>query len=115
MKKENGFTLVELMAVLVILGVLLIMAMPSITKTFRNSKESEEAEFLDTLCAGAQAYMQFEKDSNDEKYKYPKTLEVSELQSSGYIRNNIKVPDSYENMDCSVTINANKKCTLSCK
>ena len=40
MKKKNGFTLVELLAVIVILAVILIIAMPKISDVIKNSKES---------------------------------------------------------------------------
>ena len=40
MKKKKGFTLVELLAVIVILAVILIIAMPKISDAIKNSKES---------------------------------------------------------------------------
>ena len=39
MKNKKGFTLVELLAVIVILGVLLLIAVPSVTTIINNSKE----------------------------------------------------------------------------
>ena len=38
MKKKNGFTLVELLAVIVILAIILVIAVPKITDTIKNSK-----------------------------------------------------------------------------
>ena len=40
MKKKKGFTLVELLAVIVILAVILIIAMPKISEVIKNSKEA---------------------------------------------------------------------------
>ena len=40
MKKKKGFTLVELLAVIVILAVILIIAMPKISDVIKNSKET---------------------------------------------------------------------------
>ena len=40
MKKKKGFTLVELLAVIVILAVILIIAMPKISDVIKNSKDS---------------------------------------------------------------------------
>ena len=40
MKKKKGFTLVELLAIIVILAVILIIAMPKISDVIKNSKES---------------------------------------------------------------------------
>ncbi len=112
MIEKKGFTLVELMAVLVLLGVILLMAMPSITNTFRNSKELEEDEYINTVCLGAQSYMNLEKDANGNKYEYPKALKIEEdLKGKGYLRENLKVPEESESFKC-VRITANKACTL---
>ena len=40
MKNKKGFTLVELLAVIVILGVLLLIAVPGITKVINSSKKN---------------------------------------------------------------------------
>jgi type IV pilus assembly protein PilA len=39
MKKKNAFTLVELLAVIAVLGLILIIAVPKITNTMENSKK----------------------------------------------------------------------------
>ena len=39
MKNENGFTLVELLAVIVIMGILMMVAIPSVTRTIENSRK----------------------------------------------------------------------------
>lgn len=110
MNDKKGFTLVELMAILVILGVLLLMAMPSITKTFRDSRGLEEEEYVNNLCIGAQSYMEIEKDNKGNKFTYPKTIKISDLQNKGYIRTNIKVPEG-NNMKC-IQIKEDKTCSL---
>jgi len=40
MKKKNGFTLVELLAVIVILGIILLIAVPKIMSVVSSAKES---------------------------------------------------------------------------
>ena len=39
MKNNKGFTLVELLAVIVIMGILMMIAIPSITKTIEKSRK----------------------------------------------------------------------------
>ena len=40
MKKENGFTLVELLAVIAILAILVLVALPNVLDMFVNAKKS---------------------------------------------------------------------------
>ena len=40
MKKKKGFTLVELLAVIVILAVILVIAVPRISDVIKNSKKA---------------------------------------------------------------------------
>ena len=39
MKNNKGFTLVELLAVIVIMGILMIVAIPAVTRTIENSRK----------------------------------------------------------------------------
>ena len=54
MKKRSGFTLVELLAVIVILAVILIIAMPKITDTIKNSKIASFESSAKTIAAQAE-------------------------------------------------------------
>ncbi|MEH7124513.1 competence type IV pilus major pilin ComGC [Bacillus sp. JJ1773] len=56
MKKENGFTLIEMMIVLLVISVLLIITIPNITK--HNSKINSKGceAFVKMVQAQAQAY-----------------------------------------------------------
>ena len=105
MDKKLGFTLVELMAVLVILGVILLMAMPSITNTFRNSEDMEAEEYLETICLAAKTYAEFETGVSTSH------ISIDSLISEGYVRDNLKVPDSQKKYRC-VKILSTNKCEL---
>lgn len=54
--KQKGFTLMELMVVVVIIGVLSAVAIPSISKFISRSKESEASHNLASIFRGAQQY-----------------------------------------------------------
>ena len=54
MKKKNGFTLVELLAVIVILAVILVIAVPKITDTIKNSKIASFESSAKTIAAQAE-------------------------------------------------------------
>lgn len=122
MKKENGFTLVELMGILVILGILLIVTVPTITKTLKNSQNNEKKEYENTICAAAKTYLSIEKESYDDFWNRTTGTSISatvniqnDLKDEGYIADNLKNPTSYtkvkvtryistdKNMDCVLT------------
>ena len=54
MNKKNGFTLVELLAVIVILAVILVIAVPKITDTIKNSKIASFESSAKTIAAQAE-------------------------------------------------------------
>ncbi len=79
MKKNNGFTLVELMAVIAVLAIIALIAYPLVTKTITNSKEKLSDEQKRTLEEAAKLYA---------IKNGPETCEcipVTSLQAGGYL------------------------------
>ena len=54
MKNKNGFTLVELLAVIVILAIILVIAVPKISDTIKNSKKASFESSAKTIAAQAE-------------------------------------------------------------
>ncbi|MCC5890789.1 MAG: type II secretion system protein [Alkalibacterium sp.] len=80
MNKEEGFTLVELLAVIVILGIILAIAIPSVGSLInRASGDAEAAE--DALVIDA-ARLYFTAIDEEE---HKNTVDVSELRSQGFL------------------------------
>ena len=52
--KKNGFTLVELLAVIVILAIILVIAVPKITDTINNAREGSMASSVKMVAAAAE-------------------------------------------------------------
>ena len=92
MKKKKGFTLVELLAVIVILAIILVIAVPKISDTIKNSKKASFESSAKTIASQA------------EKKKMEKEI----LEDSGSINCSdvVKLNDTdYES--CSISFDGN--------
>lgn len=82
LKKENGFTLVELLAVLAILALIVGISIPLIGKVIDNStakaNETEQALVLDA----ARLYYMDEKNSNEDEVSTEKLMTEGYLEKS---------------------------------
>lgn len=76
---KKGFTLVELLAVLVILGIIAIVCYPIVTRTINNSKTDLSVEQKNRIINAAKNYVAANVISDSE------CVTVSQLQSSGYL------------------------------
>jgi len=75
--RENGFTLVELMVVMLIIGVLAAIAIPSYISSVKNAKEAVLKEDLHVLRNAIDSYTM-------DKEKAPQSLD--DLVQSGYLK-----------------------------
>ena len=80
---RSGFTLIELMIVMVIIGLLAAIAVPMYVQSVRHAKEAVLKEDLRTLRSAIDSY-------TVDKQKAPQTLE--DLVQSGYIKSMPKDP-----------------------
>ena len=74
---EQGFTLLELMIVMVVIGLLAAIAIPSYTNNIRNAKEAVLKEDLHTMRMAIDSY-------TVDKQKAPQSLD--DLVQSGYLK-----------------------------
>lgn len=80
-KQDAGFTLVELMIVMAIIGILLLVAVPSYVTALKHAREAVLKEDLFAMRAAIDSYTM-------DKQKAPQTLD--DLTQDGYLK---KIPD----------------------
>ena len=83
---KRGFTLVELLAVLILLGVVSLIAIPSIGKILNRSREKARESTKNELIKAAKNYYadNIRELPDDGSYK---CLSVSKIEENGYISN----------------------------
>jgi general secretion pathway protein G len=76
-RKKNGFTLIELMVVMLIIGVLMAIAVPNYVSAIKSAKESVLKEDLHVIRNAIDSYTM-------DKQKAPQSL--SDLVEAGYLK-----------------------------
>ena len=91
MKKNNkGFTLVELLAVLVILITILLIAIPSITSSVERNKKNMLNKKIDIIEAAAESYVNLYKNSinNYSLFKQGNcVININDIKEKGLLTN----------------------------
>lgn len=96
MKKINrkGFTLIELIAVIVILSIILIVAVPNLIETYKQSKLKSEGMFVKQLTKSIESYVSLygsEMSFTEESGTYYKQKTIKAKESCQVDRNEVKV------------------------
>lgn len=102
MKQNGGFTLVELLAVIALLGIIATIAVTSAINISKDLKEDMFCQQVDFISTAAKTYGQ---DIFDGLTESGVTIKVSELIKKGYLKKdqvNLKDDSSLENVDVRV-------------
>ena len=84
--KKNGFTLIEILGVVVILSMIVILAFPTITKNIKKSETKIDSASMELIKSATDLYM------DDNKVLYPQKLgdeyciTLQKLVDSGHLR-----------------------------
>lgn len=80
--KKNAFTLIELMAILVILSVLTVILIPTVKESINEAKKDAYNNQVDSIKKAAESYFINSNFRVDETS--PKVMYITDIVSSGY-------------------------------
>ena len=107
--KKKGFTLVEWWAVIIILSLVLVIAVPSVNKYIKESKEKAYNTQISTIIEAAQAYASANSGLLPRKEEFVVKITLGQLKSSGLIKEEVKNPNDDKYFDDALTIEIKKK------
>ena len=98
MKKKNGFTLVELLVTIVLLGVVTTVIIFNVTNISKNSKKTEYERFVASIKSSASVYADMNPEAFQDLYvnKAFIYVTVGNLIDSGLVDEKIKNPYTNE-------------------
>lgn len=93
-KGNKGFTLVELLATIVILGILSSMAIAGVSVLIKKAKNSEEEANAKVIQMAAESYLQANKDNAPRSIGECTTVSVADLKNKKFLTDDITNSDS---------------------
>lgn len=111
MKKNRGFTLVELLGIIGIIAVLLVFVTPSIIGMLKRDENKNYEQFLKTIELATETYVQL--NIND----YPDlkvaggtvTISIQQLIENGYIKTTLENPRTEQRINTADSVQITKK------
>lgn len=87
---NKGFTLIEVMGVLILLVIILMITIPNITNTIKKSNLDSKKKYEETFCLGAKTYIV------EEDITFTNSIEITgnKLISLNYIADSLTNPDN---------------------
>jgi len=111
MKNKKGFTLVELLAVIIVLSLILAIAVPSVNKYLKASKEKAYEVQINNMLEAAETYANTYREILPQNDGDETTITLGQLKAEGLIKNEITDPreDKYFDDSLEFVIRKNGK------
>ena len=87
---KKGFTMVELLAVIVILGILAVAGIVGVQRLIDRSKQEEQIQYSKTLKMAAESYYQANQSQLPKAIGEKKRIDAATLKSKNYLKSDIK-------------------------
>lgn len=84
MKKKNGFTLVELLAVIVILAIILVIAVPQIMNTIKDARKGSFESSAKLIASNAETYWLTKQTLGETLPTTAKCTDLASLSAADY-------------------------------
>ena len=107
--KKKGFTLAELLAVIVILGLIAVITIPAVTKTLGETKGNLCEDQLKNIKEAARLYGSDHLLDLPSKDGQSFQITLGDLQNGGYIEKELKNPKDSKMVDPNLAITITKQ------
>lgn len=111
--KEKGFTFIELLAIITIMGIILLISVPNITKQLRQNSSNEYNQFTSDLFLATESYITNYIDTLGlNEIGQSEKIQVERLVKNGYVKSTTINPKTNEKINLEsyilVTLNEDK-------
>ena len=89
MKNRKGFTMVELLAVIVIVGALSVIAIVGVSRYISSARDEKKNQDRDNIAMAARLYMQANRDLLPRTIGDNAVVQVSELRRTNYLKEDV--------------------------
>lgn len=104
--KKNAFTLIELLAVIIILGVIIAIVVPAVINTIKDSKERAYQTNVEAIKSATESYMNMSFENYKQQLVNPGyiTISINTLIDEGFLKTDIRNPKTGESFVGSVKV-----------